>query len=128
MSAPVRARRTWAALLLLLVLSATAAMAAPYRPAPPPSRPLQLDPDAMTCTPDVISGAFAQHLRPWADQPPAVLAQLRELQGGMTRATIQRCLSQGRLSPDQAAALEKELGLSSNPAAASDSAQPSVRP
>ncbi|MFN9695636.1 MAG: hypothetical protein ACK550_17885 [Synechococcaceae cyanobacterium] len=85
--------------------------AEPLRPKPPASVPLQLDPDATTCTPTVISQAFAQHLHPWADQPPEVLNQLRKLQGEMTRASIARCLSLGRLTPEQASALQTELGI-----------------
>lgn len=113
--------RSLIALLGVQVVASTA-IAAPYRPQPPPSEPLKLDPDAMTCTPAVISGAFAQHLRPWADQPAAVLDKLRQLQASMTLATIERCRSQGRLSSEQAAALMQELGLASPPA------QPSLRP
>ena len=85
--------------------------AEPLRPKPPASVPLKLDPDATTCTPERISEAFAQHLRPWADQPPEVLNKLRQLQVEMTRASISRCVSLGRLSAEQAAALHSELGL-----------------
>jgi hypothetical protein len=85
--------------------------AQPLRPKPPSPVPLQLDPDATTCTPTLISQAFAQHLRPWADQPPEVLNQLRQLQAEMTRASIARCLSLGRLSPEQAKDLQTELGI-----------------
>ncbi|MFN7898713.1 MAG: hypothetical protein ACK5N0_03480 [Synechococcaceae cyanobacterium] len=88
--------------------------AQPLRPKPPASVPLKLDPDATTCTPTLISQAFAQHLRPWADQPPEVLNQLRKLQGEMTRASIARCVSLGRLTPEQAAALQSELGIESS--------------
>ncbi|MEB3362256.1 MAG: hypothetical protein VKI42_09055 [Synechococcaceae cyanobacterium] len=96
--------------------------AEPLRPKPPASVPLQLDPDATTCTPSVISQAFAQHLRPWADQPPEVLNQLRQLQAQMTRASIARCLSLGRLTPEQAQDLRSELGIEDS------QPQPSSRP
>ena len=85
--------------------------AEPLRPKPPASVPLKFDPDATTCTPERISQAFAQHLRPWADQPPEVLNQLRQVQAEMTGASIARCISQGRLTPEQAASLRSELGL-----------------
>jgi hypothetical protein len=63
------------------------------------------------CIPVQAPQAFAQHLRPWADQPPKVLNQLRQLQAEMTRASIARCLSLGRLSPEQAKDLQTELGI-----------------
>ena len=98
-------------LALAVALALAPLRAQPLRPKPPAPVPLKLDPDATTCSPSVISQAYAQHLRPWADQPPEVLNQLRQLQGEMTRASIARCLSQGRLTPDQAAELQRELGL-----------------
>ena len=107
----------WAPVCLLAPLRAQ-----PMRPSPPASVPLQLDPDATTCTPTLISQAFAQHLRPWADQPPEVLNQLRQLQAEMTRASIARCLSLGRLTPEQAKDLQTELGI------AGPLPQPSSRP
>ena len=114
--------------LLGLGLALTAApqllplRAEPLRPQPPASVPLQLDPDPTTCTPALISQAFAQHLRPWADQPAEVLDRLRQLQADMTRASIARCVRLGWLTPEQATALQAELGLQT------PRPQPSSRP
>ena len=96
---------------------------------PLPTRVERFDPDRQVCRPEAIEAAFKRHLQPWADQPPAVLDQLRRLQLDMTRATLQRCLSQGRLEPAEAMELERRLGLepqgtSPRPAAGPSLSQP----
>jgi hypothetical protein len=46
---------------------------------------------------------------PWADQPAQVQAKLRQVQLELMGATLQRCVSKGLLSPEQAGALRREL-------------------
>ena len=93
------------------VLGAAEALAGPYRPPPPASRPKVYDPDATTCQPEQISAGFERQLRPYADQPAAVLARLKLVQGEMTRATLRRCVAQGRMTREEATALALKLGV-----------------
>lgn len=93
---------------------------------PPPTRVERFNPDEGVCDPRVIQAAFARHLEPWKDQPPAVLAQLRQVQGEMTRATLRRCVSKGLMAAPQAEALERQLGIAAAPAQPSPA--PSQRP
>lgn len=107
--------------LLLVLLGPLAgsvapqAGAAPYRPPPPASRPTIYNPDASTCKPELITAGFQQQLKPFADQPPAVLARLKLVQGDMTRATLRRCVAQGRMTREEATALALKLGVISPP-------------
>jgi hypothetical protein len=75
------------------------------------------DPDPVSCQPDTIRQAFARHLAPFADQSPAVLARLRQVQLEMTDSSLRRCVAKGLMEPDTAAALRQELA-----------AQPPTRP
>jgi hypothetical protein len=65
----------------------------------------------------LIRSSFAKNLLPWADQPEPVLASLRQVQAEMTRATLASCVRQNLMTPAQAAALQKELGLGDPPGA-----------
>jgi hypothetical protein len=120
----------WAGPLLLTVLllvgasTSRRAVAAPARPEPPPAPKKIYDPDAGTCRPDHLESTFQAQLKPWADQPERVQERLRALQAEMLRATLQRCLGRGLLSPDEAAGVERRLGLA-GPGDARSPAQPS---
>jgi hypothetical protein len=89
-----------------------AAGAQTERPELPASRVETFEPDNLTCKPETIEAAFRSHLRPWADQPEAVQARLRLLQGEMTRSSLDRCLQSGRMTREQADAVLNRLGLS----------------
>ena len=112
-----------------LLLAATAALplqAEPAKPEVPRARKVVYEPNRASCTLQAITGAFRNHLKPWADQPEPVLARLRVLQVEMTRTSLTRCLEQGLLTADQVRQVETSLGLpSSSP---SSPAQSAVRP
>jgi len=78
---------------------------------PQPTRVERFNPDQQACLPQAIRTGFANQLLPFADQPPAVLDQLRRVQREMTRASLARCVAKGLLPPDEAGQLERELGL-----------------
>jgi hypothetical protein len=107
-----------AATLLALMPVSPASLAAPAegRAIPQPTRVERFNPDQQTCQPQRLKASFATQLQPWADQPEAVLAQLRRVQLDMTRATLQRCVSKGLMQPAEASQLERELGLQAAPA------------
>jgi hypothetical protein len=96
-----------------LLQSAPVSLAAPAagQAIPMPTRVERFNPDQQVCQPQAIKKAFATQLQPWADQPPAVLDQLRRVQLEMTGSTLQRCVSKGLLQPSEASQLERELGL-----------------
>ncbi len=78
-------------------------------PPPPPPRQVLYDPDPAVCQPAPLQSSFQQQLLPWADQPAAVQARLRQVQLEMLHATLQRCVSKGLLSPEAASSLEQNL-------------------
>ena len=82
------------------------------QPELPPSRPTLYDPDRTTCDMELIRTAFQQQLQPYADQSPAVLARLRELQLEMTRRSLKRCVERELLTAQQADQLARELAAS----------------
>jgi hypothetical protein len=84
-------------------------------PPPPEPRLKNYHPDETTCQGALIRTSFAKNLLPWADQPEPVLASLRQLQVEMTWATLASCVRQKLMTPAQAAALQKELGLGETP-------------
>jgi hypothetical protein len=84
-------------------------------PPPPEPRLKHYNPDQTTCQGDLIRSSYAKNLLPWAEQPPPVLESLRQLQAEMTRATLASCVNQKLMTPAQAAALQKELGLTEPP-------------
>ena len=86
-------------------------------PPPPEPRLKNYNPDETTCQGALIRSSFAKNLLPWADQPEPVLASLRQVQAEMTRATLASCVRQNLMTPAQAAALQKELGLGDPPGA-----------
>ena len=86
-------------------------------PPPPEPRLKNYHPDETTCQGALIRSSFAKNLLPWADQPEPVLASLRQVQAEMTRATLASCVRQNLMTPAQAAALQKELGLGDPPGA-----------
>ena len=106
----------WAPSRLRLLLAGSAlsvSMAAPglaaSMPPLPPARQVLYDPDPAICKPASLQNNFRQQLLPWADQPAAVQAKLRQVQLELLQATLQRCVSKGLLSPEQAGTLGKEL-------------------
>ncbi len=86
-------------------------------PPPPEPRLKNYHPDETTCQGALIRSSFAKNLLPWADQPEPVLASLRQVQAEMTRATLASCVRQNLMTPAQAAALQRELGLGDPPSA-----------
>lgn len=111
-------RRPWARCWLTLVLGGAAlpvTMAEPglaaSMPPLPPARQVLYDPDPATCKPASLQSNFQKQLLPWADQPAAVQASLRQLQLEMLQATLQRCVRKGLLTPEQVSSLEQALGL-----------------
>lgn len=125
-----RARIGTAALLAGLTLisfggAGRAAFGQGMEPATPPARPTHYDPDPITCQPDVIRSGFERQLQPFADQSPAVLQRLRQVQVELTAASLRRCVERGLLSREQASALAAEL-LSTSPPEAQP--RPSTRP
>lgn len=100
--------------------------AEPAKPDPPRARKVVYEPNRASCTPQAISGAYRNHLKPWADQPEPVLVRLRVLQAEMTRTSLSRCLEQGLLTAEQVRQVESSLGLSSP--APTSTAQSEVRP
>ncbi|MCP9836900.1 hypothetical protein KBY84_05255 [Cyanobium sp. N.Huapi 1H5] len=77
-----------------------------------PQAPVQyFQSDPQACQPDAIRAAYKAHLQPFADQSPAVLAQLRRVQDDMTLASLKRCVQKGLLTRPQASVLFRELGL-----------------
>lgn len=101
--------------LALLLSTGSSTLAEPQKPAPPRSRVEVYDPDTLTCKPEAIAAAYRSQLAPWKDQPEEVQQRLRILQGEMTRSSLRRCLDKGLLTPEQVAALQRELGLTSQP-------------
>ena len=82
------------------------------QPLPPPSPEQVYDPDRATCEPEHLRAAVERQLQPYADQSPAVLAQLRTVQLDMVRRTLQRCVARELLTAEQATQLERELAAS----------------
>jgi hypothetical protein len=103
--------------LILGVMGAGVPLLAQQDPPPPQPRLKNYHPDETTCQGALIRSSFAKNLLPWADQPEPVLASLRQVQAEMTRATLASCVSQKLMTPAQAAALQKELGLAEPPGA-----------
>ena len=98
--------------LLLAVLGAGGKpLQAQQDPPPPEPRLKNYHPDETTCKGDLIRSSYAKNLLPWAEQPAPVLESLRQVQAEMTRATLASCVSQKLMTPAQATALQKELGL-----------------
>lgn len=83
----------------------------PERPELPAARVETFDSDPGACQPDMIRAAYKSHLLPFADQSPAVLAQLRRVQDDLTLASLKRCVQKGLLTRPQASVLFRELGL-----------------
>jgi len=81
------------------------------RPRPPQAPVQYFQSDPLACQPDAIRAAYKAHLQPFADQSPAVLAQLRRVQDDMTLASLKRCVQKGLLTRPQASVLFRELGL-----------------
>ena len=94
------------------------------KPPLPPARPVHYDPDPDICQPAALQKSFQLQLLPWADQPPAVQARLRQVQLEMLQATLQRCISKGLLSPDAARNLEQTLKTSGSEAVQPSGARP----
>ena len=118
-----------AGLALLLIGAGSSPSEAQQDPPPPDPHLKKYQPDESTCQGTLIRSGFAKNLLPWAEQPPQVLASLRQVQAEMTRATLASCVRQNLMSPAQAEALQQELGLTpppnpDGPAQASPSGKP----
>ena len=110
------AKKIFGAGLVLMVLGAgVKPLLAQQDPPPPESRLKNYHPDETTCQGALIRSGFAKNLLPWADQPEPVLTSLRQVQEEMTRATLASCVRQKLMTPAQAEALKKELGLGEPP-------------
>jgi hypothetical protein len=90
-------------------MACAAAAAGPTRPQPPPPRKENYNPDQATCQSDHLARSFQEQLKPWADQPESVQVRLRALQAEMLRASLNRCVGLGLLSPAEATSLEQRL-------------------
>jgi len=106
-----------AGLVLGIIGAGIKPLLAQQDPPPPEPRLKSYHPDETTCQGALIRSSFAKNLLPWADQPEPVLASLRQVQAEMTRATLASCVRQNLMTPAQAAALQKELGLGDPPGA-----------
>ena len=82
----------------------------PTGTSPHPSHPLR--PERTTCDVERIRTALQRQLQLYADQSPAVLARLRELQLEITLRSLKRCVERQLLPPQQAGQLAKELATS----------------
>ncbi len=79
---------------------------------PLPASPVQtFQPDLATCQPEQLLRGYRQQLAAYADQPPAVVEQLKLLQRDMAVASINRCISKGLLSKEQASQLATSMGI-----------------
>jgi hypothetical protein len=97
--------------LLGLMPGAGRTSEAAERPRPPESPVQYFDSDPAACKPESIRASYKNQLLPYADQSPAVLAQLRRVQDDMTLASLKRCVQKGLLTRPQASVLFRELGL-----------------
>jgi hypothetical protein len=104
-----------AGLVLGIIGAGIKPLLAQQDPPPPEPRLKNYHPDETTCQGALIRSSFAKNLLPWADQPEPVLASLRQVQAEMTRATLASCVRQNLMTPAQAAALQRELGLGDPP-------------
>ena len=80
-------------------------------PAPPASTPREYNPDPTTCRPELMQAAYRQQLGAYQEESPAVVAQLQRLQRDLTVSSINRCITSGLMSKEQAQALAESLGL-----------------
>jgi len=79
---------------------------------PLPASPVQtFQPDLATCQPEHLLRGYRQQLAAYADQPPAVVDRLKLLQRDMAVASINRCISKGLLSKQQASQLAASMGI-----------------
>ena len=79
---------------------------------PLPASPVQtFQPDLATCQPENLLRGYRQQLAAYADQPPAVVDRLKLLQRDMAVASINRCISKGLLSKQQASQLAASMGI-----------------
>ena len=97
--------------LLGLMPGAGRTSEAAERPRPPESPVQYVHSDPVACKPESIRASYKSQLLPYADQSPAVLAQLRRVQDDMTLASLKRCVQKGLLTRPQASVLFRELGL-----------------
>ena len=97
--------------LLGLMPGAGRTSEAAERPRPPESPVQYFHSDPVACKPESIRSSYKSQLLPYADQSPAVLAQLRRVQDDMTLASLKRCVQKGMLTRPQASVLFRELGL-----------------
>ena len=97
--------------LLGLMPGAGRTSEAAERPRPPESPVQYFHSDPVACKPGSIRASYKSQLLPYADQSPAVLAQLRRVQDDMTLASLKRCVQKGLLTRPQASVLFRELGL-----------------
>jgi len=97
------------ALAVLLPLSPARSIPSDGIETPLPTRVDRFNPDLQVCTPEAIRRGYVSQMQPWADQPPAVVARLREVQLEMTRSTLRRCVSKGLMDRAQAEQLFAQL-------------------
>ena len=111
-------RRSVAALALALALAAGVSVAgasesrANSKMPPLPPAPVQtFQPDLATCQPEQLLRGYRQQLAAYADQPPAVVERLKLLQRDMAVGSLNRCISKGLLSKQQASQLAASMGI-----------------
>jgi hypothetical protein len=98
-------------LVLLVVLLPLRSLAERPQTKGPNTPVEQYQPDQQTCTPERQLAAFTNALVPYADQPPAVLEQLRGLQRQLSAGSLRKCLEKGLLKADQVERLIETMGL-----------------
>ena len=98
------------AMLMVAALTPLPGLAQRAQPQAPASGELY-QPDQQTCTPERQLAAFNNALGPYADQPPAVLERLRDLQRQLSARSLRSCLEQGLLSPEQVETLMTAMGI-----------------
>jgi hypothetical protein len=107
-SAPQAAALLGAVLVMALPCRS---LAQTVRPTTAPAPLERFQPDLNTCNAEGLLAAHASALTPFADQPPAVLDQLRGLQRQLSARTLRRCLEQDLLSPEQVETLMVAMGM-----------------
>lgn len=109
------------ALVVQLPMAAVRAIPAGGINTPPPTRVDRFNPDQQVCTPEAIRQGYLSQMQPWADQPPQVVARLREVQLEMMRSTLRRCVSKGLM--DRTAAEQLFAQLIADPSSGSTPSQ-----
>ncbi len=92
---------------------------------PPPKAPVRIyRPDGDTCQADNLLSTYRMQLLQFADQPPAVLARLRQIQLEMGEASLKTCAEANLLTREEAERIWDELQRMSLPGRPEDRQSP----